>query len=139
MFISMCYVVIHRTTGEITLARAGHDAPLCFNASTREVTRINPPGMALGIDSGDVFDRIIKDVNVPLNSGDCLVLYTDGITEAQDQNAVEYGIEKVISAIQVSARESSSDVIRRLTDDFRIFIGDQPQHDDVTLIAIRRL
>ena len=45
---------------------------------------MKPPGMVVGIDSGSVFDRITGDFAVPLERDDCLVLYTDGVTEALD-------------------------------------------------------
>jgi serine phosphatase RsbU (regulator of sigma subunit) len=49
--------------------------------------------MALGIDNGDVFDRITGDLSVPLERDDCLVLYTDGVTEMLDANGDEFGPE----------------------------------------------
>lgn len=139
MFISMCYVIIDHAAGEVSLARAGHDAPLLYTAADRKVTRLNPPGMALGVDSGSVFDRLMRNSNVPLSSGDCLILYTDGVTEALDANGMEYGMEKLHLAIQASAPEGAAAVVKRLTDDLRAFIGNHPQNDDVTLIVLRKL
>ena len=68
----------------VTLSRAGHDAPLLYQRATESVTPIKPPGMAVGIDSGSVFDRITGDFALPLERDDCLILYTDGVTEALD-------------------------------------------------------
>ncbi|MGB8166990.1 MAG: GAF domain-containing SpoIIE family protein phosphatase, partial [Chthoniobacteraceae bacterium] len=82
MFISMAYAVLDKSTATITLCRAGHDAPLLYKARDRTVTKINPPGMALGIDSGGVFNRVTADFSLSLERDDCLVLYTDGVTEA---------------------------------------------------------
>lgn len=139
MFISMCYVVVDQNDGQVTLSRAGHDAPLLYSAATRQVSRLNPPGMALGVDSGAVFDRLTRNANVPLEPGDCLVLYTDGVTEALDPNGLEYGMEKMTLAVQASAPEGAAAIVKRLTDDLRTFIGSQPQNDDVTLIVLRKL
>src|SRR3954447_7009244 len=81
MFISMAYLVLDHARSAVTLARAGHDAPLLYAQKTGQVSPLKTPGMVVGIDSGDVFDRLTKDVAVPLEPGDCILLYTDGITE----------------------------------------------------------
>jgi sigma-B regulation protein RsbU (phosphoserine phosphatase) len=138
MFISMAYAIIERDGGTITLCRAGHDAPLLYKASDQTVSKINPPGMALGIDSGGVFNRVTGDFSLTLESNDCLVLYTDGVTEALDTEGEEFGMANVIKAIQASASEGAAGVITRLTDDLREFVGPHPQYDDITLIVIRK-
>src|SRR6201993_2667015 len=84
MFISMAYLAIDHVRGGVTLARAGHDAPLLYTQKTQTITPLKTPGMVVGIDSGDVFDRLTKDVAVPLERDDCLLLYTDGVTKALD-------------------------------------------------------
>jgi sigma-B regulation protein RsbU (phosphoserine phosphatase) len=138
MFISMAYAVLERDRGVVTLCRAGHDAPLLYKASDQTVSKINPPGMALGIDSGGVFNRVTGDFSLTLESNDCLVLYTDGVTEALDSDGEEFGMAKLIKAIQASASEGAAGIITRLTDDLREFVGPYPQYDDITLIVIRK-
>jgi phosphoserine phosphatase RsbU/P len=138
MFISMAYLVIHQSA-DIMLARAGHDAPLLFRAADRSVTKVNPPGMALGIDSGNVFDRVTGDFKVRLDPGDCLILYTDGVTEALDLNGSEFGIGRLIEVIQGSAGESATTIVTRVTEAVKAFVGNRPQTDDITLVAIRKL
>ena len=138
MFISMAYAILDRQSSTVTLCRAGHDAPLLYRAKDQSVSRINPPGMALGIDSGGVFNRVTADFSITLEPDDCLLLYTDGITEALDKQGDEFGMQKVIDAFVASAREGAAEIITRLTDDVRAFIGPHPQHDDITLIAIRK-
>src|SRR6516162_437831 len=139
MFISMAYVIAQKGSDELVLARAGHDAPLHFRVSDQSVTRINPPGMALGIDSGSVFNRVTSDFRVRLEVGDCLILYTDGVTEALDVNGLEFGISKLIEAVQASAPSGASAILSRITSDLKSFVGGHPQNDDITLIAIRKL
>jgi sigma-B regulation protein RsbU (phosphoserine phosphatase) len=138
MFISMAYAILQRGSPVITLSRAGHDAPLLYTARDQSVSKINPPGMALGIDSGSVFNRVTSDFSLTLEPDDCLVLYTDGVTEALDAAGDEFGMARVIKAIQASATEGAAGIITRLTDDLRAFAGHHPQYDDITLIAIRK-
>ncbi len=138
MFISMAYAIIERDSGTLTLCRAGHDAPLLYTARDGSVARFNPPGMALGIDSGGVFNRVTGDFSLTLATDDCLVLYTDGITEALNSEGEEFGMASVIQAIQASASEGAAGIITRLTDDLRAFVGPHPQYDDITLMVIRK-
>ncbi|HEX8372674.1 MAG TPA: GAF domain-containing SpoIIE family protein phosphatase [Chthoniobacterales bacterium] len=139
MFISMAYLLLTQGSNHVTLSRAGHDAPMLYRAKDKSVERLNPRGMALGIDSGSVFDRVTADFEFDLETGDCIVLYTDGVTEALDERSLEFGMEKMILAIQASAPEGAAAVLRRLTDELTEFSGTQPQNDDITLIAIRKI
>jgi phosphoserine phosphatase RsbU/P len=136
MFISLAFVVVDRRSSEIRLVRAGHDAPLVYRAGDRCVTKVNPPGMAVGIDSGTAFNRVTTDFSLVLGPGDCLLLYTDGVTEALDRNGDEFGLEAMIRSVQASASEGASGIVHRVSSDVKAFIGDQPPHDDITLISI---
>ncbi len=138
MFISMAYVILDHKRNQVTLSRGGHDAPLLYRAATGKVEVLKPPGMALGIDSGDVFDRITGDLSVALERDDCLVLYTDGVTEALDANGDEFGPERMTQSLRASAGEGAQAVISRLIADVRAFAGGHPQHDDITLIVVRK-
>jgi sigma-B regulation protein RsbU (phosphoserine phosphatase) len=138
MFISMAYVILDHTDGSVTLSRAGHDAPIVFDHETRVAAPVKPPGMVVGIDSGSVFDRITGDFPLTLKRDDCLLLYTDGVTEALDANGDEFGPERMIECVRTSASEGAAAIITRIIDELRVFVGAQPQNDDITLIAIRK-
>src|SRR5438045_5370700 len=138
MFISMAYLVLDLPRGAVTLARAGHDAPLLYQQKSQTLTPLKTPGMVVGIDSGDVFDRLTTDVAVPLERNDCIRLYTDGITEALDNEGNEFGLERTIASVQSSAIEGAQAIVTRLIDDLRSFVGSTPQNDDITMIAIRK-
>jgi sigma-B regulation protein RsbU (phosphoserine phosphatase) len=138
MFISMAYAILDRESPTITLCRAGHDAPLLYSARDKTVSKINPPGMALGIDSGGVFNRVTADFSLTLERDDCLILYTDGVTEALDREGMEFGMENVIRSILTSASQGAAGIITKLTDNLRDFVGGHPQQDDITLIVIRK-
>src|SRR6266446_35204 len=138
MFISMAYLVLDHARDGVTLARAGHDAPLLYKQKSQTVAPLKTPGMVVGIDSGDVFDRLTTDVVVGLERDDCILLYTDGITEALDNEGNEFGLERTIASVQSSAKEGAQAMVTRLIDDLRNFVGSTPQNDDITMIAIRK-
>src|SRR6266571_3186534 len=139
MFISMAYLILDHERNGITLARGGHDAPLLYKQQSRSVTPVKSPGMVLGIDSGNVFDRITNDFAVPLERDDCLVLYTDGVTEALNTEGDEFGLERTIESVRASATDGAQAIVERVIDDVHNFIGSTPQNDDITLIAIRKI
>ncbi len=140
MFISMAYLILnHERDGDgVTLARAGHDAPLLYKRKSQTVMPIKSPGMVVGIDSGNVFDRLTADFAIPLERGDCLVLYTDGVTEALNTEGDEFGLDRTIQSVRASATDGAQAIVKRVIDDARNFTGSLPQNDDITLIAIRK-
>ena len=138
MFISMAYLILDHERNGITLARAGHDAPLLYKQESQTVTPVKSPGMVVGIDSGNVFDRLTADFAIRLERDDCLVLYTDGVTEALNTEGDEFGLERTIQAVRASASNGASAIVKKLIGDVRNFTGSHPQNDDITLIAIRK-
>ena len=139
MFISMAYLILDHERDGVTLARGGHDAPLLYKRQLQSVTPVKSPGMVLGIDSGNVFDRLTADFGVPLERDDCLVLYTDGVTEALNTEGDEFGLERTIEAVRASVTDGAQAIVKRVIDDVRNFTGSNPQNDDITLIAIRKI
>jgi sigma-B regulation protein RsbU (phosphoserine phosphatase) len=138
MFISMAYLILDHQRAGVTLARAGHDAPLLYKRHSQTVTPIKPPGMVVGIDSGNVFDRLTADFAVPLERDDCLVLYTDGVTEALNTDGDEFGLDRMIQSVRASATDGAQTIVKRIIEDVRSFTGSVPQNDDITVIAIRK-
>jgi sigma-B regulation protein RsbU (phosphoserine phosphatase) len=138
MFISMAYLILDHQQKGITLARAGHDAPLWYKRQSQTVTQVKSPGMVVGIDSGSVFDRLTVDFAVPLERGDCLVLYTDGITETLNSDGDEFGIDRMTQCVRASANDGAQAIVKRIIQDVREFTGSVLQNDDITLIAIRK-
>jgi sigma-B regulation protein RsbU (phosphoserine phosphatase) len=138
MFISMAYLVLDHQRDGITLARAGHDAPLWYQRQSQTVTPVKSPGMVVGIDSGSVFDRLTTDFSVPLERDDCLVLYTDGVTETLNSEGDEYGVDRMMQSVRASANDGAQAIVKRIIGDVREFTGSVPQNDDITVIAIRK-
>jgi sigma-B regulation protein RsbU (phosphoserine phosphatase) len=138
MFISMAYLILDSSSGRVEMARAGHDAPLLYRASTGEVEKLSPKGMALGIDSGEVFNRVCTDLSFEMEPGDCILLYTDGATESLNHQGLEYGVERLIEALQSAAPQGAAQVVNYVADEVRNFTGTDLKHDDITLIAISK-
>jgi len=137
MFITMIYMIVHKS-GTLTLARAGHEAPLCCRDHFRHIETIEAPGMALGIDAGDVFDEVIKDVTVRLSPLDTVVVYTDGINEAIDDEGNEFGQERLNEVLREAGPQSVDFLVKTIVDRVQAFSSGHPQSDDITLAVVQR-
>lgn len=139
MFVSAALVSLENGTGRFTLARAGHDPPLLFRRKTGEVERLKPGGLALGIDKGPVFERVLKEESFRMELGDLLLLYTDGVNEAEDLSGREFGRNRLIASFAALAVQGADAVVEGLSIELAEFAGDRAQGDDITLVAIERI
>jgi sigma-B regulation protein RsbU (phosphoserine phosphatase) len=94
--------------------------------------------MVVGIDSGSVFDRLTVDYAVPLERDDCLILYTDGVTETLNPEGDEFGLDRMMQSVRASVNDGAQAIVTKIIGDVRDFTGSAPQNDDITLIAIRK-
>src|SRR6185369_4073916 len=130
--------VLDRGSPRVVLSRAGHDAPLLFSKRTGDITPLKPPGLALGVDSGKVFDRVTKDYEFAMESGDCLLLYTDGVNEAVNDEGDEFGLKALTDVFRETAPRGAQAALDALMAAVEAFSGTRPQHDDITIIVIER-
>ena len=137
-FISMIYLIFEQGSPHITLARAGHPHPLIWRRATGTVERVESGGMGVGIDDGDTFERVTKDTTVTLQSGDLMLLYTDGVDEAIDSEGAEFGVERIQSLLAKVAPEGAKAVVDQLMEALNDFVGGKASNDDVTLIALQK-
>jgi sigma-B regulation protein RsbU (phosphoserine phosphatase) len=139
MFVTITYLVLDPQTHTLRLARAGHTPPLVWRQAEGTVETLTARGMAVGIDKGEVFERVTHDIAVTLHSGDCLLLYTDGITEASDRKELMFGEERVERALATRVKEGPRAVLRGLISELDVFAGGQRSLDDITLIALQKM
>jgi sigma-B regulation protein RsbU (phosphoserine phosphatase) len=138
MFISMAYAILDEATGKMLMARAGHDPALHFHSGSGKVETLRSPGLALGVDGGTVFERVTKDLEVTMKSGDCVLLYTDGVREAVDSQEEEFGMDRMADAFRMAAPLGAETVLNRMQEELCQFTGEGPQMDDITLVAIEK-
>jgi phosphoserine phosphatase RsbU/P len=138
MFVSLLYLIVERGSNEITMARAGHEPPILFHRATGDIEVLEPPGLAAGIDEGPVFKRTVKDYRFRMESGDILVLYTDGIIESENSEGDEFGIDRLCRLVAENSERSSQDLVNFITAEVSLFSAGMSQTDDITLIAIEK-
>jgi serine phosphatase RsbU (regulator of sigma subunit)/putative methionine-R-sulfoxide reductase with GAF domain len=134
MFVSMFYGVLDLETGLLTYARAGHNPPILVQGPHRTLHSLAPAGIVLGV----VDDPDLAEESATLSSGDMLVMYTDGVTEAINERDEEFGEECLRAILSDGEIRSASDMIASINAAVDAFAGDSPQFDDFTLVTIRR-
>ncbi len=137
MFITANYGILNIHTLRFRFVSAGHNATLVYNSRTNELCEYNPKGIALGLDKGTIFDAILQNQDIPLASGDLLLQYTDGITEAMNLQQEEFGEERLKEAIQQYAHQDVNEFLASLDQEIRTFTEGFAQSDDITAIAIK--
>jgi sigma-B regulation protein RsbU (phosphoserine phosphatase) len=135
-FITMSYALLDPLAGRMRYARAGH-SPLVQRVARTGVARLlAPPGLGLGLDAGAQFERVLEETELPLSSGDVFLFFTDGLSEAMNANGDLYGEERLRALVQQDGR--SADELRdHVLEEVRRFVGDAPQHDDMTLVVVK--
>lgn len=136
MFITMIYMVLHLDTRKLVIARAGHEKPLIIKGGQR-IETISSSGTAIGLTEPAVFDSLISETSVMLEPGDMMVAYTDGITEAMNTSKDEWGLEPFIETCVGAAPEGSHSLVNHVRQRIQRFVGEYPQYDDMTLLALR--
>jgi sigma-B regulation protein RsbU (phosphoserine phosphatase) len=138
MFISLNYGVLDPLSGRMVFSRAGHDPALVFRKATGEVDVLRPKGLALGIDRGEVFERVTEDHEVDLESGDCVLFFTDGVKEAINHQEEEFGMERLAKVFAEFAGLGAEMAVKRVQEAVEVFSGEGAQMDDVTIVAIEK-
>lgn len=139
MFVSVMYVILDGPRKTAHVASAGHNPMFLYRAARKEVEALCPPGLALGLDPGPIFERRVRGVEVALQPGDLMVMYTDGVTEAMNNKQQEFGEDALVKVLQRVEGLTAQQVIRRISEAVNRFVGDTPQSDDITVLAVRAL
>jgi serine phosphatase RsbU (regulator of sigma subunit) len=141
-FITMTYAVLDLRTRTMTYARAGH-TPLIYvpgpGVEARRATILAPDGLVLGlkIDNGETFERLLQEDTIRLHDGDLFVFFTDGISEAMNARDDCFGEHRLGQLAETHAHLPSDELRERVLREISAFVGDAPQHDDMTMILLK--
>ncbi len=137
MFITMIYGVLDIRKNTFNFARAGHNALLKIDADNQHHFMI-PPGIALGLDAGNIFENLLEEVTVELNSAETLVFYTDGLTEAMDKNKECFGEERLLDCLLTHERQDVLQLRIDIIESLGEFMAGSQPHDDITMVLLHR-
>lgn len=135
MFVTAFAAVFDPVTGGMAYCDGGHEAPFLLLNDETTPRLAKPRGVALGI----LDDFVFAEAHVVLKPGEGLVAFTDGVSEAMAPNQTFFGVERIA---QVLARDSRSSAARVLCETLDAavahFSDDEPQSDDIAILAVRR-
>ena len=123
------YDPVHRTVHYIN---AGHNNPILRRANG-QVERLDVGGLPFGILPDTKYDSD----TVTLAPGDWLVIFTDGLIEAENSRQEDYGEPRLLSAIGAGTSTTPAEMLKRLMAEVDLFVGATPQHDDVTCLLLK--
>jgi len=133
-FVTACMIVINERRNTLAIYNAGHLPPYLYNERTKTLRVVKGArGFPLGVDENGVYEG----ASLALESGDSLVLYTDGITEAKSVTGEFFGPRRLEAAIY-DHKGSAEDLVERIRCAVQDFAGDERQADDQTLLVAKR-
>ncbi len=133
LFVSVVCALWDPQESRVTLANAGHNPPLCVRADGT-VEALKSSNMVLGVVPGVSVDNH----TIHLEPGEALILYTDGITDAINEEEEEFGQDRLEAVAYAGRYSSASEIVDEIQDAVAGFVGQAPQFDDLTLVVIKR-
>jgi sigma-B regulation protein RsbU (phosphoserine phosphatase) len=134
-FVTMCYCELTSSANGLVLyANAGHCSPLHYSAMKNDCSQLNPTGGILGI----LPQQKIGVENINMSAGDILLLYTDGISEAQDAQGIQYGTDRLATVLQKNAMATAQEIAWAILEDVQHFSAGATYSDDSTVVVIKR-
>ena len=141
-FITMIYAVVDLEERTVTYVRAGH-TPLIYlpaNGHPPKTRVLIPDGLVVGLQLDGIEERfadLLEERTLPIAPGDLFVLFTDGITEAMNEEFDLFGEERFGRLLEEHGHLPSDALRDRILTDVEVFVGDADQHDDMTVVLLR--
>jgi serine phosphatase RsbU (regulator of sigma subunit) len=138
-FITACAAFFPKNEDYFLYSRAGHNPPVLYKKATDSTSLLQTTGFALGMTRTDRLKNFLKEVKVPFESGDSILFYTDGLTEARNEAGDEFGTERTRSLMDIYGSLDAKVINKKIQSSLENFIGDMPTTDDITYSCIRKL
>jgi sigma-B regulation protein RsbU (phosphoserine phosphatase) len=133
-FMSLFFLAVAASSRTVRWVRAGHDPGILFDPKTGSFTELKGPGLVLGVEEDYPYEERVQTVETP---GTIIFLGTDGIWEAHNADGEMFGKERLHEIIRKNADKPPFAIQNAVLESLRIFRGDAPQEDDITLVVIK--
>jgi serine phosphatase RsbU (regulator of sigma subunit) len=135
MFITLFYGVLEPKSGAFHYANAGHNPPYLISDDGERIREVDGSGLPIGIFPSQSYDVM----QVHVEPGYKLVLFSDGITEAMNSDGEPYGDERLIAVLRANAGLSASELVETVVREVDAYAGAAPQADDMTVMVVGRV
>jgi serine phosphatase RsbU (regulator of sigma subunit) len=136
-FITMTYAMIDEKNRTMKMSRAGHNPILHYMAPEQKVEIVQSEGIGLGLARNEIFERTLEEVERNLDSGDILVFYTDGLTEAMNTELKLYGLPRLSEILVENKHLSAEEIKSAIYRDLQFFLQSNAPQDDITLVLLK--
>jgi serine phosphatase RsbU (regulator of sigma subunit) len=133
LFVTVWYGVFDPIKGEMEYANGGHNPPLLIHADGRS-EELTADGIVLGV----VAPIELESKRIVFQSGDALIAYTDGVTEAIRSDSTEFGVAALLRTASMMRAKPASEVLKQIIHEVDTFTAGEPQFDDLTLVVLKR-
>lgn len=137
-FISLIFGILDTKENRFRFSRAGHNPVLYFNHSENTLREFQPEGIAIGMANEDVFIKNISEENIELQKDDILILFTDGVVESISKTNKLYGDQRLHDLVKKNYMLSAEELLNVVEEDLENFGEKSTQHDDLTMIVIKK-
>jgi PAS domain S-box-containing protein len=133
LFITMFYMKYNRATRQLRYANAGHNRPLLLRAGETTCRELDADGLILGVTKEVAFE----EKGTVLRQGDLVLLYTDGLTEAQNPQGEFFGTDRLCTLFAAQGANPPQEIIGSLVKELQIFCRSQSFADDISLVVLK--
>jgi len=133
-FVTLFYGILDPTNHHLSYCNAGHDNPFLVR-SNGDVQRLGTGGLVLSIMESSLYE----EETTPLNAGDVVILYSDGITESMNPGLEQFGEDRLLPVIQEHRSRSASELLDEIIKAAKHHAGKEPQADDMTVVVVKRI
>ena len=137
VFISAIYGRFDMESKTLTFARAGHNPVMGWKSVGAQTEILDSKGIAIGLEGGQLFSASIEEKRISIETGDLFVFYTDGLSEAMNHKADEFGEERLEELITKNAHIGAQAFLDNVTNEVSQFVGEAKQHDDLTMVVVK--
>jgi len=131
MFVTAWMGVLELSTGHLAYVNAGHNPPLLRHCDKYEFLRTRSGFILAGMDG-----MRYRPANLTLSPGDAVYLYTDGVTEATNENKQLYGDQRLYDILNTHVNSGPETLLQAVKADVDTFVGTAPQFDDITMLSL---
>jgi serine phosphatase RsbU (regulator of sigma subunit) len=138
-FVTIFVGILNIKNNQFRYSSSGHDPVILYNPKTERYEELKTFGQSCGIVKTGLFKKTLEEKIVTIRKDDYLIFNTDGVTEAYNKNKDPYKKQYLTNICNIQGEESAGNVISFFTNDIRDFANQAPQHDDITLVCIKKI
>lgn len=137
-FVTACAAFFPIQESNFVFARAGHNAPIFYSKERDATFDLRSDGFALGMTSTENLDDHLQEKNFHFKTGDSIIFYTDGLTEARNEYGEEYGTDRLDALMSVYGSLHAKTIVSKIQSSLEKFIGNEKPTDDITFTCVHR-